>query len=127
MTKPETVSSSNFKNLYWNVKQQLVHHSSTGCNMRPGDLLGSGTISGTPQDSFGSMLELCWKGTRTVDLGSSGETRKFLKDGDVVSMSGVCGGKEGVGAVGFGSVSNEIFPAGTELAEGGAKGVWKAK
>jgi len=125
MKAPEVVSKSNFKNLYWNVKQQLVHHSSTGCNMRPGDLLGSGTISGTPQDSFGSMLELCWKGTREVNLGSSGEVRKFLRDGDVVAMTGVCK-KEGVGTVGFGKVENEVKPAGTQLREGGAKGVWKA-
>ncbi|GMI05489.1 hypothetical protein TrLO_g3096 [Triparma laevis f. longispina] len=125
MSAPETVSKSNFKNLYWNVKQQLVHHSITGCNMSPGDLLGSGTISGTPQDSFGSMLELCWKGTREVKLGESGEVRKFLKDGDTVSMSGVCK-KEGVGCVGFGSVTNKIYPAGTKLAASGANGVWKA-
>ena len=125
MSKPEVVSKSNFKNLYWNVKQQLVHHSVTGCNMSPGDLLGSGTISGTPQDSFGSMLELCWKGTREVPLGTSGDVRKFLKDGDTVSMSGVCK-KEGVGCVGFGAVTNKIYPAGTKLKAGGANGVWKA-
>jgi len=69
------------------MKQQLVHHSITGCNMRPGDLLASGTISGPTEDSFGSMLELCWKGTKTVPLGGD-ETRKFLKDGDLVVMSG---------------------------------------
>ena len=66
MAAPAPVCKSNFKNLYWNVKQQLVHHAVTGCNMQPGDLLGSGTISGTPQDSFGSMLELSWKGSREV-------------------------------------------------------------
>lgn len=117
MDKGETVSKSNFKNLYWNVKQQLVHHSVTGCNMQPGDLLGSGTISGTSQDSFGSMLELCWKGTREVPLGDSGHVRKFLKDGDIVNMTGVCE-KEGVGRVGFGSgVSGKILPAGSPAEE----------
>ena len=59
---------SNFNYLYWSMKQQLTHHSVTGCNMRSGDLLASGTISGTTPDSLGSMLELCWKGTRTVKL-----------------------------------------------------------
>lgn len=110
MSKAETVSKSNFRNLYWNVKQQLVHHSVTGCNMQPGDLLGSGTISGTPQTSFGSMLELCWKGTREVPLGDSGEVRKFLRDGDTVTMTGFCE-KDGV-RVGFGSAGGKILPAG---------------
>lgn len=73
--------------MYWSMKQQLAHHSVTGCNMRPGDLLASGTISGKSEDSYGSMLELCWKGTKEVPL-SDGETRKFLKDGDTVVMSG---------------------------------------
>ena len=117
---PGTVCKSNFANLYWNVKQQLVHHAVTGCNMQPGDLLGSGTISGTTQDSFGSMLELCWKGTREVPLqgASNSETgepvvRKFLKDGDKVVMTGACGGKAGVGRVGFGTVEGAILPANT--------------
>lgn len=76
--------------MYWSMKQQLAHHTVSGCNMQAGDLLGSGTISGPTQDSFGSMLELCWKGTREVPLGD--ETRKFLRDGDTVVMTGVyCG------------------------------------
>jgi len=108
MAKPETVCKSNFRNLYWNVKQQLVHHAVTGCTMQPGDLLGSGTISGTPQDSFGSMLELSWKGSREVKLGDSGEVRKFLRDGDKVIMTGTCGG-----GVGFGTVEGTVLPAGT--------------
>ena len=69
------------------MKQQLAHHSVTGCNMRAGDLLASGTISGPTEESYGSMLELCWKGTKEVPL-ESGETRKFLKDGDSVVISG---------------------------------------
>ena len=65
--------------MYWSPRQQLVHHSVTGCNMQPGDLLGSGTISGKEDGELGCMLELCWKGTREVKLGESGEVRKFLK------------------------------------------------
>ncbi|KAK6959830.1 hypothetical protein BgiMline_035003, partial [Biomphalaria glabrata] len=83
MTKPAIISQSNFQNMYWTMKQQLVHHTITGCNINPGDLMGSGTISGLTPTSLGSMLELCWKGTRTVDLGN-GITRKFLQDGDEV-------------------------------------------
>jgi hypothetical protein len=75
--------------LYWNFKQQLVHHSVTGCNMRPGDLLGSGTISGPDKSQYGSMLELCWKGTQPIAM-PDGSERKFLKDGDSVNMVGYC-------------------------------------
>jgi fumarylacetoacetase len=121
--KAEVVSKSNFKNLYWNVKQQLVHHSVTGCNMRAGDLLGSGTISGADQTAFGSMLELCWKGTREVPLGESGAVRKFLKDGDYVEMRGDCK-KEGFGRVGFGKVGGNVLPAGAKLVKGEGNGVW---
>lgn len=78
--------------------------------MNPGDLLGSGTISGSQEDSFGSMLELSWKGSREVKLGSSGQVRKFLQDGDTVIMKGFCH-REGYGRVGFGEVSAKILPA----------------
>jgi len=110
MEKPTTVSESNFSNLYWNATQQLVHHSVTGCIMRPGDLLGSGTISGCAEASFGSMLELSWNGTKEVSLGSSGEVRTFLHDGDTVIMKGWCQ-KGGHGRVGFGTCSGTILPA----------------
>jgi len=102
------VSKSNFRYLYWTMKQQLAHHTVTGCNMRPGDLLGSGTISGPDPSSYGSMLELCWKGTKTVPL-AGGEDRKFLKDGDNVVMTGKCLGDGYV--VGFGSVEGVVLPA----------------
>lgn len=75
--------------MYWNVKQQLVHHSVTGCNMRPGDLLGSGTISGTSTGSYGSMLELTWRGRDEIKL-SDGGVRKFLRDHDALNIRG-CG------------------------------------
>merc|ERR1719422_222674 len=103
------VSKSNFRYMYWTMKQQLVHHTVTGCNMRPGDLLASGTISGPEPGSFGSMLELSWRGAKTVSLGSSGHERKFLQDGDTVKMIGVC---KGAGfTMGFGEVSGVVLPA----------------
>lgn len=113
MEKPHVVCQSNFANLYWNAAQQLVHHSVTGCKMNPGDLLASGTISGPTENSFGSMLELSWKGSRTVDLGG-GEERKFLRDGDTVIMEGFSS-KDGIGRVGFGVCSGQVLPAGTSI------------
>lgn len=102
------ISRSNFKNMYWNIKQQLVHHTITGCNMRPGDCLGSGTISGSTPDSFGSMLELCWKGTKPQQL-AEGVERKFLQDGDTVTIRGYC---EADGMrLDFGEVSGQVLPA----------------
>jgi len=102
------VSKSNFKYMYWTMKQQLVHHTVTGCNMRPGDLLASGTISGPESSSFGSMLEISWRGTKPVQMNGGGE-RKFLQDGDNVIMTGVCKG-QGYN-VGFGSVEGVVLPA----------------
>jgi fumarylacetoacetase len=99
---------TNFKHLYWNVCQQLAHHTCNGCNLRPGDLLASGTISGPTPDSFGSLLELAWKGTRPIVL-PSGEKRTFIEDGDEIRMTGWC---EGAGyRVGFGEVTGRILPA----------------
>jgi len=109
MKEPARVSLSNAKYLYWNFKQQLVHHTVTGCNMQPGDLLGSGTISGPENTEYGSMLELSWAGKNEVDLGKSGAKRKFLKDGDEVNMVGWC---EGDGySIGFGPCSGKVLPA----------------
>ncbi|KAK6294218.1 hypothetical protein J4Q44_G00350480 [Coregonus suidteri] len=108
MKEAATICKSNFKYMYWTMKQQLAHHTVNGCNVRPGDLLASGTISGPEPDSFGSMLELSWKGSKTVDLGG-GETRTFLKDGDEVTLTGYC---EGSGyRVGFGPCVGTILPA----------------
>eukprot|EP00980_Cylindrotheca_fusiformis_P014360 scaffold3827_cov179-Cylindrotheca_fusiformis.AAC.24 len=112
MKQPHIVCRSNFANLYWNAAQQLCHHSVTGCVMNAGDLLASGTISGETDESFGSMLELSWNGSRTVELGSSGETRRFLEDGDTVVMNGFCY-KDGYGRVGFGECSGNVLPAGS--------------
>jgi len=102
------VSKSNFRYMYWTMKQQLVHHTVTGCNMRPGDLLASGTISGPESSSFGSMLEISWRGSKPVSMKGGGE-RKFLQDGDNVVMTGVCRGN-GFN-VGFGSVEGVVLPA----------------
>eukprot|EP01134_Creolimax_fragrantissima_P001735 CFRG1735T1 len=104
----KTVCESNFKYMYWTMKQQLTHHSISGCNMQPGDLLGSGTISGPEPISFGSMLEQSWKGTKLVDIGN-GETRKFIADGDEVKIRGFCQGKGY--RVGFGEATGKILPA----------------
>jgi fumarylacetoacetase len=101
------VCRSNSKHLYWNVCQQLAHHTSNGCNVRPGDLLASGTISGPTPDSYGSLLELAWKGTRPLNLGK--EKRTFLEDGDRLTLSGWC---QGPGyRIGFGDVTGRILPA----------------
>lgn len=106
--KSHVVCKSNFKNMYWTVEQQLAHHTITGCNMKPGDLYGSGTISGSTPDSFGSMLELCWKGTKPLAM-PDGSQRKFLKDGDDVVMTGYCQG-DGY-RVGFGECRGVVLPA----------------
>jgi fumarylacetoacetase len=93
--------------MYWNMSQQLAHHTVNGCNMRVGDLCGSGTISGHAEGSYGSMLELTWKGTRPIVL-PDGSDRKFLNDNDTVIMRGF-GDKGGV-RVGFGEATVTILP-----------------
>jgi fumarylacetoacetase len=110
--KPEnsretTISKSNFKYMYWNMSQQLAHHTINGCNMRVGDLCGSGTISGPETESYGSMLELTWKGTKPITL-SDGSERKFINDNDSVIMRGFCA-KDG-SKVGFGEAVVKILP-----------------
>jgi fumarylacetoacetase len=102
------VCRSNAQYLYWNICQQLAHHTITGCNTRPGDLLASGTISGPTPDSYGSMLELAWRGTKPISL-PNGQERKFLQDGDRVTMTGWSQG-DGY-RVGFGEVTAKVLPA----------------
>jgi fumarylacetoacetase len=107
--KEETVvCNSNFKYMYWNMAQQLAHHTSNGCNIRCGDLLGSGTISGTSEDSFGSMLELTWRGTKPLKV-KDGSERKFINDGDSVVMRGHSE-LNGV-RIGFGELKSKLLPA----------------
>lgn len=106
--KPSTVSKSNFKYLYWNMAQQLAHHTVNGCNINAGDMMASGTISGPTEDSYGSMLELSWKGTKPLKL-SDGSERKFLHDNDTVIMKAHCQ-RDGF-RLGFGDVRSKILPA----------------
>jgi fumarylacetoacetase len=101
------ICRSNFKYLYWNICQQLAHHTVNGTNLRTGDLLASGTISGTERSTFGSLLELTWRGTSPIKL-PNGEERKFLQDGDTVTIKGWCQG-DGY-KVGFGEVTGKILP-----------------
>jgi fumarylacetoacetase len=117
-----TISVSNFRHLYWNIKQQLVHHSVTGCNMRPGDLLGSGTISGTDPGSYGSMLELTWRGKHEIKL-ANGDVRKFLADGDTINLKGTCTTGDGELRLGFGPCAGQILPAGARDTATGAEPV----
>ncbi|GJQ66118.1 Faa [Trypoxylus dichotomus] len=103
-----TICRSNYKYLYWTAKQQLTHHTITGCNLNPGDLMASGTISGETSDSFGSLLELSWKGTKPIRL-NDGTERKFLQDGDTVIMKAYC--ESDTYRVGFGSCVGKLLPA----------------
>lgn len=102
------VCRSNFKYMYWNVCQQLAHHTVNGCNIQNGDVYASGTISGPSPGSFGSMLELSWNGQRPLHL-DNGIERKFIEDGDTVIMRGHCE-KDGV-RIGFGECKGKILPA----------------
>ncbi len=120
---PHRLSKGNFKDMYWTVAQMLTHHSSNGCNMQPGDLLGSGTVSGPTRDARGCLLELTWDGDpfanppvkatgadRTpIDL-PTGEQRKFLEDGDEIILKGYCE-REGFRRIGFGECRGIIQPA----------------
>ena len=111
--KPENkteniICRSNYKFMYWTMEQQLAHHTVGGCNIKPGDLMASGTISGPTPDSFGSMLELSWKGTKPIRL-NDGTERKFLLDGDTVIMRGHAV-KNGI-RIGFGECAGKILPA----------------
>lgn len=102
------ISESNYKHMYWNMAQQLAHHTGNGCNVEVGDLYASGTISGSDPKSFGSMLELTWRGQNPIQL-SNGQERKFIDDNDTVTMK-AWAEKDGV-RVGFGEVAGKIIPA----------------
>jgi len=106
MSAPQTITRSNFRNLYWSMAQQLAHHTVGGCNLQPGDLLASGTISGPEENARGCMLELTWRGANPLQL-PDGETRKWLEDGDSLTISGWCLG-DGY-RVGFGEVSGRVI------------------
>lgn len=111
--QPETgsenlISESNYKFMYWNMLQQLAHHTVNGCNVEVGDMYASGTISGAEKSAFGSMLELTWRGTQPLTL-KDGTQRKFIEDNDTVIMRGYAE-KEGL-RVGFGEVAGTVRPA----------------
>ncbi len=107
--EPFLLSRSNMKDLYWTIGQMLTHHASGGCNLQPGDLIATGTISGKEKSERGSMLELSWRGTEPIEL-PSGETRRFLEDGDEIIMKGYCE-REGFRRIGFGECRGRILPA----------------
>ncbi|MFD2514270.1 fumarylacetoacetase [Pontibacter locisalis] len=103
-----SICRSNYKYMYWNMSQQLAHQSSNGCNLQVGDMYASGTISGSEKDSYGSMLELTWRGSNPIQL-SDGTERKFVNDNDTVIMRGY-GERNGI-RIGFGEVRCKILPA----------------
>ncbi|MBA2431816.1 MAG: fumarylacetoacetase [Chthoniobacterales bacterium] len=105
---PHVITRTNFRHLYWSIAQQLAHHTISGCNLQPGDLLASGTISGPTEDSRGCMLELTWRGANPLTL-PGGETRKWLEDGDRLTLTGWAQG-DGY-RVGFGEVAGRVLPA----------------
>lgn len=104
------VSRSNFKYMYWNIAQQIAHHTVNGCNLNVGDMMASGTISGKDASSYGSMLEISWAGKNPLKL-SDGTERKFLKDGDTVIMRAFA--EKGDKRIGFGEVRSKVLPAKT--------------
>jgi fumarylacetoacetase len=106
--KEKTVCNSNFKYLYWSMAQQLAHHTVNGCNLRVGDVMASGTISGKEESSYGSMLELTWRGTKPIAM-PDGSERKFIHDGDTVTMRGYCE-RNGI-RIGFGEAAGKVLPA----------------
>lgn len=105
--EPVTVTESNFKYMYWNMAQQLAHHTVNGCKINSGDMMASGTITGPSSDSCGSMLELTWKGENPLTM-KDGTTRKFINDWDTVTLRGYC--KNDKIRIGFGEVSNMLLP-----------------
>lgn len=107
-SEEKVISRTNFKHMYWNVNQQLAHHTINGCNVKVGDMFASGTISGSEPGSYGSMLELAWNGTKPITL-SEGTKRSFIEDQDVVVMRAYAE-KNGV-RIGFGEVSTRVLPS----------------
>ena len=107
--EPMRISHSSGMDLYWTFAQMIAHHTSTGCNMRAGDMLASGTVSGVNEDQRGCMLELTWRGQNPVQL-PTGEERKFLADGDRLTITGHCE-RDGAVRIGFGECSGVVLPA----------------
>ena len=103
-----TIARTNYREMYYSSAQQLAHHSTSGCPMTAGDLLGSGTISGPEKHQRGALLELSWGGKEPITL-DTGESRRFLEDGDTLTLSGAAQG-DGF-TIGFGDCSGTILPA----------------
>ena len=108
MDSPQRICQSNFRYLYWSMAQQIAHHTVGGCNLRTGDLLASGTISGSTPESRGSLLELTWGGSEPIQM-NNGEQRNWLEDGDELTLTAWCQG-DGY-RIGFGEVTGRILPA----------------
>jgi fumarylacetoacetase len=106
---PHRLSTSNLRDLYWTLGQLAAHHASNGCNLRPGDLLASGTVSGPSNEARGCLLELTWRGSEPLTL-PSGELRRFLEDGDEVIFRGSCR-RPGAVTIGFGECRGVVMPA----------------
>jgi fumarylacetoacetase len=107
---PSRISHTNFKHQYWTVSQMVTQHTNGGCNLNPGDLFGSGTISGPVREEGGAIIELTQGGKAPITLATSGEQRAFLKDGDAVILRGWCE-KEGFARIGFGESKGEVLAA----------------
>ena len=107
--EPVRVSHGRFTDMYWTFAQLVTHHASNGCNLRPGDLLASGTVSGATNESRGCLLERTWRGTEPFAL-PTGEMRRFLEDGDEVILRGWCE-REGARRIGFGECRGTVLPA----------------
>ena len=108
MREPMLVSRGNFRDMYWTIAQLVTHHASNGCNLRAGDLLASGTVSGTTKESRGCLLERTWRGSEPLEL-PTGEQRRFLEDGDEVIMRAYCE-REGTTRIGFGECRGTVLP-----------------
>ena len=109
MQQPMLVSRADFPSLYWTLAQMVAHHASNGCPLRPGDLIGSGTVSGPGKQNRGCLLEMTWRGTEPLEL-PTGEVRRFLEDGDEVILRGWCE-KPGFRRIGIGECRGVILPA----------------
>lgn len=108
LSELKTICKSNFRHLYWTAKQMLVHHTVTGCNLNPGDLFGTGTISGPDEGSFGSMMELAWRGSKPIKFDEN-ISRTYIEDGDEVILTGYCQGDNY--RVGFGECTGLVLPS----------------
>lgn len=106
----DRLSATSFRHQYWTIAQMLTQHANNGCNLQPGDLLGTGTISGPTYEEAGAIVELSLGGTRQIPLAATGETRSFLEDGDTVVLRGWCE-KPGAARIGFGECRGEVLPA----------------